>query len=375
MVTNGTKVIAQENRIHWMDNLRTLMILLVVLYHVGGVYESAGLWGWFWIVDDPSTMTWVGIMGIIFDIIAMPTIFFISGYLAPASLKSKTSWFFFKRKFKRLMIPWAIAIFTLIPIYKVIFLYSRGLPQEHWTSYFHITNPNSQNWLWFLPVLFAFNMLYLLLSKAKIRIPNISLKAALSITFIVGLLYSFGIGSILGFRSWTLTPLIDFENERLLLYFMAFVLGSLCFQQEAFAEKPQNKKLYIVVCSIAWIPINIHIFARLFPFFYPETFTVSPLYRLIWWLSFYLSLLCLMYVMIESFRMYFDKAGRILSELNKNSYGVYIIHVIVIGVFGTLLLKQNVPVLLKYFILVLSTYFVSNLIVSLYRKAACKILI
>jgi hypothetical protein len=47
-----------------------------------------------------------------------------------------------KGKFKRLMIPWVIAVLSLIPLYKVIFLYSRGLPQEHWATYFHITNPN-----------------------------------------------------------------------------------------------------------------------------------------------------------------------------------------------------------------------------------------
>ena len=27
----------KRTRIHWMDNLRTIIILLVVLYHVGGV--------------------------------------------------------------------------------------------------------------------------------------------------------------------------------------------------------------------------------------------------------------------------------------------------------------------------------------------------
>ena len=78
-----------RSRVYWMDNLRTITILFVVLYHIGGVYESAGLWGWFWIVDDPTTMVWVGIMGIIFDIFAMPTLFFVSGYLTVASLKNK----------------------------------------------------------------------------------------------------------------------------------------------------------------------------------------------------------------------------------------------------------------------------------------------
>ena len=37
----------QKNRIHWLDNLRAITVLMVVIYHVGGVYEAGGLWGWF----------------------------------------------------------------------------------------------------------------------------------------------------------------------------------------------------------------------------------------------------------------------------------------------------------------------------------------
>ena len=354
-------------RIHWMDNLKTVVILLVVLYHVGGVYEAADLWGWFWIVDDPATITWVGIVGIAFDIVVMPAMFFVAGYLTPPSLKHRTGWGFLKGRFKRLMIPWGIAVLTLIPLYKVIFLFSRNLPQESWTTYFHVTNPNSQNWLWFLPVLFAFDVLYLVLSKAGIRMPAISLKGAVGGVLLVGFVYSYGIGGLLGFRSWTLTPVIDFENERLLLYFMTFMLGVLCFRQNVFAERSASRRLYTVASSVAWVPITAHIFARLFPFYYPEGFSISPLYRLIWWLSFYLSLLCLLYLVIETFRRYFDRTGRLWGELSRNSYGVYIIHVIVIGVFGTILLTVPVPAVLKYLALIVSTYLVSNLVVSGYR--------
>jgi surface polysaccharide O-acyltransferase-like enzyme len=356
-----------SERIPWIDNLRTVTILLVVLYHVGGVYEAAGLWGWFWIVDDPATITWVGIPGIVFDIVMMPTLFFVSGYLTAASLEKRTGRQFLTGRLKRLMVPWVIAVTTLIPIYKIIFLCSRNLPQEHWTTYFHITNPNSHNWLWFLPVLFLFNLLHFLLSKAKIRAPNISLKGAVLGAFLIALAYSFGIGSLLGFRTWTLTPLIDFENERLLVYLLTYLLGSLCFRKKVYARQPDGRTLYTVVSALAWIPITVHIFARLIPFFYPEEFSVTPLYRLIWWLSFHLSLLCLLYVVVESFRRYFDRTGRIWSELSKNSYGVYIIHVIVIGVFGTLLLSQPLPALGKYLLLFILTYGVSNLIVSAYR--------
>jgi surface polysaccharide O-acyltransferase-like enzyme len=73
-----------------------------------------------------------------------------------------------------------------------------------------------------------------------------------------------------------------------------------------------------------------------------------------------------MYLMIETFWRYLDNPGRIWNQLSRNSYGVYIIHVIVIGVFGTLLLNLNLPALVKYPLLIVSTYLVSNLVVSVY---------
>ena len=362
--TSSTK----GNRIHWMDNLRTMIIALVVIYHVGGVYEGAGMWGWFWIVDDPDTISWVGIIGIIFDVIVMSTIFFVSGYLTPISLETKTGWEFVKGKFKRLMIPWVIAVLTLIPLYKFIFLYSRGLPQEHWTTYFHITNPNSMNWLWFLPLLFYFELFYLLLTKLNVSLEKLSLKWAVVGTFLIGLVYSMLIGSWLGFRSWTLTPIIDFENERLLIYLMCFLLGVLCYQRKVFAEKPPKKTLYNIANYTSWIPITGHIFARLWPFFVPGFDVSNFFYRFLWWLSFELTLLSLMYIMIVSFWKYLDKTGKIWSELNKNSYGVYIIHVIMIGVFGTLLLGLNLPAVVKWLLLIVLAYGGSNLLISLYRS-------
>jgi len=361
------KLTEKRNRIYWLDNLRAFTILLVVLYHVGGVYEAAGLWGAFWIVDDPATIIWVGIIGIIFDIIVMPTMFFISGYLTSASIKNKTGLDFIKGKFKRLMVPWLVAVLTLIPLYKIIFLFSRNLPQEHWSSYFHITNSNSQNWLWFLPVLFLFNVFYLLLVKTKIKYPDISISITLLGSILIGFAYSILIGGVLGMRSWTLTPLIDFENERLVLYFVTFLLGAFYHRRDAFSILPESKKLYMIVNSISWIPITVHIIARVYPFLYGEGFLISIQYRLIWWSSFYLSLLTLLYLMIETFRRYFDKTGKIWNELNNNSYGVYIIHVIMIGIFGTLLLNLNIPALVKYPSLIVLTYFCSNLIVSGYR--------
>jgi surface polysaccharide O-acyltransferase-like enzyme len=365
-----------RKRIYWIDNLRTIIIFLVVLYHAGGVYSF--LFESFWLVADPATSDLVGIFNVILDICVMPTMFFIAGYVTPMSLKNKNGRAFLETRFRRLMIPWAVAVLTLIPLYKVIFLYSRGLPQEHWTTYFHFSQGNisSQNWLWFLPVLFLFNMLYVLLSKANIRLPHISLRSAAVGIFVLGVVYSLSIGGIFGFRSWTHTPLIDFENEKLLVYFMVFLLGALCFRQNILGTKPQGKTLYTVVSSIIWIPITIHIAARviwLISLGPSEDLFSPPVLRLIWWLSFYLSLLGMLYLLVQTFRRYVDKTGKIWDELNRNSYGVYIIHVSVIGMIALPLLNSTMPSLLKYLILTVLVYGASNLIVSLYRRVVMSI--
>jgi hypothetical protein len=71
--------------------------------------------------------------------------------------------------------------------------------------------------------------------------------------------------------------------------------------------------------------------------------------------------------MINTFRYYLDKQGRIGKELNKNSYYVYIIHVIVLGVIALIMLNVAIPSLLKYLVLMVSTFVASNLIIILAR--------
>jgi len=364
---------AEGNRIYFLDNLRTFIIFLVVLAHCGGVYESSGTWAPFWIVDDPSTNNLSGILFLILDIFMMPTIFFISGFFAPLSMINKTGWSFIKAKFKRLMLPWIAAVLILIPLYKVIFLHSRNLPQENWSTYFHFSNGIiSQNWLWFLPVLFLFDVLYLLLSRVNIAIPNISLKQAVLGVFVVGFAYSFSM-DVFGLRGWTKIVLLDFQNERLLIYFTYFLLGAFCFKLKIFDTGRKGGVFYHVVNAVNWIPVTIYIFFLLYPWLKPGHYIFSEtIHRIILWASFQLSVLCLVYVMIETFRRYQNKAGKFRNELNRNSYYVYIIHIIVMGGIAMLLLNTAISSLVKYLILTVSTYAACNLIIFSCRKAIGK---
>jgi hypothetical protein len=176
---------------------------------------------------------------------------------------------------------------------------------------------------------------------------------------------------IFGLRGWTKIGLLDFQNERVLIYFMFFLLGALCFRRKVFDAKPEGKTLYIIVNSLNWVPITIYIAFLLYPWFKPGESIISPIVdRVILWFCFHLSLSCLVYVMIETFRRYQNRQGKIRNELNGNSYHVYIIHVVVMGGIAAIMLNTAMPSLLKHVVLTVSTFAASNVIVSLLRKVS-----
>ena len=150
---------------------------------------------------------------------------------------------------------------------------------------------------------------------------------------------------------------------------MVFLLGALSYKLRIFESEWKNKKLDIVLHCTGWIPINLYIFLLIYSLIKPGEYLFSEIIdTLILRLNFVLSLAYLLYVMITTFRKYLNKQEAILMELNKNSYGVYIIHVIVMGSIALTMLNTAIPSLLKYFILTISTFIASNLIISFYRK-------
>ena len=366
---------APGNRIFWLDNLRTFAVFLVVLLHAGLVYESSGLTAFFWIVDDPATNDLSGIVNLVLDIFVMSAIFFVAGFFTPPSLARKTPWAFLRSKFKRLYVPWIIAVLTLIPLYKVIFLYSRGLPQEHWTTYFHWTNGIwNQNWLWFLPVLFLFDVLYVLLSRINIDVSSMTVGSAVGATFALGFLYTLSI-DLLGLQGWTKTFLFDFQNERIFIYFMIFLVGALCYRLRTFETAPTNKRLYVVLSCTVWIPICLYLLLVIYPLIQPGAHLFSvTLDRLLFHFSFMVSLLSLLYLTISTFRYYLNGQGTLSRELSRNSYSVYIIHTVVLGGIALVLMSVAIPSLMKHVSLAVLTYSVSSLLVYVYRRATSPML-
>lgn len=371
-----------KTRIYFLDHLRTLLILLVVVLHSGLVYEHVLQNSW--IVVDTDKANSIGLIRLYLDLFIMFSIFFIAGFFAAKSVRSKETITFIKSKLKRLMLPWLIAVFTLIPAYKFIFLYSRGLPQEEWFSYFHFfqrtgsdlsfyANNPAQNWLWFLPVLFLFELIYLALYKSKLLNFKISLKTGVLLTFVGGLAYSLLI-SELGLVGWYDSALLHFQRERLLVYFMSFLLGTLCYKLRVFESSAKNRRLYIGANIVLSLSVTVFTATALNLFFNlidptRNFYFVSPFVdRLLYYASALVSQLSVLYVLLYGFRHSFDKTNALLSELNRNSYAVYIIHTIVLGVIAIGLSKLAIAPFLKFGLLSVSTFALSNLLIYSWRQ-------
>lgn len=360
------------------------MIMLVVILHAGIVYEP--ILEYTWIVSDPDKSNAIGMIRLYLDTFIMFILFYISGYFIPKSAQSRNSWEFIKSKFNRIMIPWIVAVFTLIPAYKAIFLYSRGLPQEAWYTYFHLFSRAGgtegyfadhpvQNWLWFLPVLFLFQIVYLGLSKINVFSFKISMKTAVTLTLVFGVVYSMII-SQLELKGWYHSALLHFQRERLLVYFMVFLLGTLSYKLKIFESIKKNKRFYIFANVVFSVAMSIYTVVALNLFFnmvdpVREFYFISSFAdRTIYYIAMLLTMFGFLYLFIDLFHTRFNKYNRLLHELNNNSYSVYIIHVVVLGIIALPLLHSSMPAFVKFILLAILTFIVSNVLVSIYKKMA-----
>ena len=106
-----------SDRLYFADNLRTFIIVLVVLHHLAIVYGAGAV---FYYVEPPYNDRLAFIVLFLFIIINqtwfMGLLFLISGYFSPGSLKRKGPRRFVRDRLIRLGIPLVVFFFVLNPL-------------------------------------------------------------------------------------------------------------------------------------------------------------------------------------------------------------------------------------------------------------------
>ena len=142
-------------RLHYLDNLRAFVIILVIVLHAAITYMSAPPTWWYVIDSDRSVVfTWLVLL---VDVPIMQVLFFVAGYFAVGSLQRRGPLGFIREKVVRLAIPWVLGVVFLAPLETYMTYVSRANPTgylQFWTSDFW--GPMfQQSVYWFLGVLFV----------------------------------------------------------------------------------------------------------------------------------------------------------------------------------------------------------------------------
>ncbi len=171
-----------EKRLLFIDNIRWLMIVFVVIIHLICTYGNTGRWYYQEVgASDVFSKSIFGMIGSLTQAYFMGFLFFIAGFFVPGSCDKKGCGRFLWDRLKRLGIPTLIFMAFLHPITIIIMLaFEHHLPvdlisryKEYLTSIDFI---NGSGPLWFALALLVFSTIYVLLqfvfSKSKSVINN-----------------------------------------------------------------------------------------------------------------------------------------------------------------------------------------------------------
>ncbi len=151
---------SQSSRMLYIDNLRILLISMVIVVHLGVTYGAVGLWYY----HDPVTnlptaiiLTFITGPGMA---AGMGFFFLLAGYFTPGSYDRKGPGSFLRDRLVRLGIPLLIYDLLLDPL--VVYIAS-GLQGSYWSFYSNYLLHErgiASGPVWFIAVLLVFTLIY-----------------------------------------------------------------------------------------------------------------------------------------------------------------------------------------------------------------------
>jgi surface polysaccharide O-acyltransferase-like enzyme len=171
-------------RFAYLDNIRSLVIILVVAMHVAVTYSGFG--GWYYIEGFPENlsifeMVFFGFFQSFVQAWSMGALFFISAYLTTKALAKRSTANYLKERFFRLGIPLLIYVFFITPF--ILFVILGFNPDRSFVNNY-VTYIVDFSWLgatgplWFVQVLLLLCIIYSVVKKCipkLVKLNNLSL--------------------------------------------------------------------------------------------------------------------------------------------------------------------------------------------------------
>lgn len=357
-----------RGRLHYLDNLRTALVMLVVAHHVSLVYSAFAP---FYYQEppftDPLAYVVLGVFALSNQAWFMGALFFLAGYFTPGSHDRNGAGDFLRSRSIRLGIPLLAAILIIEPVTRLGFFLMPA-------SLTGITSPPSLaaypkmvglGPMWFIAMLLIFDFGYAAWRRfvpegrpapgRRSGFPGIAAAAAF-ITALAVISYLFRIVAPMGRDIHLVVPFLSFPTIAYLPQYLGlFVLGAIAYRREWLADLPASAGLtglaLAALASVLLFPATIS--GRMFSLaFSPAAeFTghgswQSAAYAL--WDSTMAVGVTLW--LITVFRRFVGSDGTFARFLSRHSYAVYVIHTPLVVFIAYGLHGLALPALAKFIV-------------------------
>ena len=352
-------------RKHWIDNLRWVTVLLVLLYHVIYFYNNKGVFGGIGGFGEyPQCPQYQDVVMYILYPWFMPLLFILAGISARYALNKYPARVWFKARTRKLLVPgtlgllvfhWMVGYFnTVVAAREGVF---DGIPA---VAKYLVMAVSGTGPLWFIQVLWLLCIVLLVIRTLDHNDKVWSWCRKVNIVWIIMLGVLFWAGEqtlIRNPRPESADGLLNLYKP--LFYLVPFLLGYLVFSHDEVQDKVGKAWIPLMACAVVTGCILI-----VSTFGQDNTspeYLGSPLNCLYGWL------MCL--AMMGWFKARFDCTNSFSAYMTRSSYGIYIVHYLPVAALGYMMKTYTqLPPLAIYLILALAVFSLSPLLYELIRR-------
>ena len=348
-------------RRHWIDNLRWVTVLLVLFYHVIYYYNNKGVVGG--IGGFSGGPQYQDIVMYILYPWFMPLLLILAGISARYSLERKAENEWFNARTRKLLVPSTIGL--LFFGFATGFFNSLVAPTDAIAALplpikYLIWTISGTGPLWFIQVLWLLSLLLLLIRRADQKDWLWSAFTNIGSTSLILMGALFWLGE----KTLIMNPDpagIDglWNLYKPIFYAIPFLMGYFIFSHDRVQQRVEKLWKPMMLCAIiAGVVLTATTFGQNNTL--PE-YLGSPLNNIYGWL------MCL--AMMGWFKSRFDKTGAFATYMTRSSYGIYIVHYLIVNSLGYILkTATQLPPVCIYLTLTVAVFTLSPLLYEALRR-------
>ena len=337
-------------RKHYVDNIRWGTVLLVLIYHVFYLFNSVGVLGG---VGSFSQVQYQdSVLYFVYPWL-MVLLFLIAGISSRYALERRSHKQFIKDRTVKLLVPSTLGLFVFQWMVGYLNIKIGGgwdmLPAFIRYPIMAISGIGP---LWFIQLLWLFSLLLVLIRKMDSKDQFYSLCGKCNIILLLLLFIPiWGASQILNM------PILT--TYRFGIYFTAFLIGYFIFSHNKIQDKVQGIHLpMLIIAVVMGIAYTVYYFGQN----YADDACLKSIFTNAYlWIAILAILGC--------GKAWFNKTSKFTAYMTKSSFGIYIVHyLVVLSACYYLKLYTALPVLAVYLIAIVSVLVISPALYALLKR-------